>query len=101
MYSCGAPSRERRVRRARSSLDIVLATADITVPPKVSMQEGVVEYVVKPLDRERVMAAVSRAVEWRQAALARGPKQPMTRDPIPEWLGGGQGGRRKPDGDSD
>jgi len=68
---------------------IVLATADTTVPPVVSMQSGVVDYVVKPFVRERVLDAVARAVEWAQHAPAERSRRPGD-DPLNEWLNKGR-----------
>ena len=90
-----------RIRKSFPRVAIVLATAVETVPPVVSLQGGVVEYLVKPLERERVLAAVSRAVAWHQAALAREPEPTTPGDPIGEWLGGGRSGRRTPTPDRD
>jgi DNA-binding NtrC family response regulator len=68
---------------------IVLATGDSTVPPVVSMQSGVVDYVVKPFVRERVLDAVSRAVEWAKHAPAERNRRPGD-DPLNEWLNKGR-----------
>lgn len=65
---------------------IILATADETIPPFVSLRGGVVDYVVKPFGRERVIAAVTRAVEWHQAATARGVKPAPTPDSLERWI---------------
>jgi DNA-binding NtrC family response regulator len=66
---------------------IVLATSDRTVPPNVSMQAGVVEYLGKPFTREEVIEAIRIAGEWHAAAVAeRGrtkPRRPLTK----EWIG--------------
>jgi DNA-binding NtrC family response regulator len=77
----------QRLRERFPTLAVVLVTAVDTVPPTVSLQGGVVEYLVKPLEPGRLLAAVSRAVEWHEAALARGPEH-VTTDPLEEWLGG-------------
>lgn len=81
-----------RVRERFPSVAILLATALDIVPPAISLQEGVVDYLVKPFDGERVLAAVSRALTWRQAALAKEPKRTAAGDPI----GGRTDGRRSP-----
>jgi len=67
---------------------IVLATANDDVPPAVSMQRGVVEYLVKPFERDSVLAAVSRAIQWRHAdgTHATSPAS----DALDEWLEGGR-----------
>jgi two-component system response regulator AtoC len=48
---------------------IVLATSDRTVPPQISMQAGVVEYLGKPFTRDEVLKAVRIAAEWHAAAV--------------------------------
>ncbi len=66
---------------------VVLATADDAVPPGVSLKSGVVDYLVKPLERNLLLAAVERAMEWRKGALTR--VRPSSRvDPVSEWLEG-------------
>jgi response regulator of citrate/malate metabolism len=52
----------------------------------VTLQDGVVGYLLKPLTGEKVRAAVKRAVEWRQAAMAR-PKAAQEH-PVDSWLRG-------------
>ena len=74
-----------KLRERFPTVAIVLATAVETVPPAVSLQGGVVEYLVKPFVRDLVLAAVSRAVEWHQAAVARGPQVPGE-NPVDRWL---------------
>ena len=65
---------------------IVLATADESVPPFVSLRGGVVDYLVKPFGRERVLDAVNRALDWHRAAVARGPEQTPDVDPLEKWI---------------
>ena len=69
---------------------VVLATANDGLPPGVSLKSGVVDYLVKPLDSNRVLAAVGRAVEWRKAALASEQRQPGGADPFAGWLSNGR-----------
>lgn len=83
-----------RIRERFPRVAILLATAVETVPPAVSMQDGIVAYLVKPFEREQVLAAVSRAVEWHEAAKARGAEQPAADDSIEAWLNGGGSGKR-------
>jgi FixJ family two-component response regulator len=65
---------------------VVLATADETVPPFVSMRGGVVDYLVKPFSRDHVLAAVQRGAECHRAAVARGPQQTPDVDPLEKWI---------------
>lgn len=74
-----------RIRERLPNVAVVLATAVRTVPPVMSLREGVVEYLVKPFERERVLTAVRGAVEWHKAAVSRSPGNPGG-DPIEEWL---------------
>jgi DNA-binding NtrC family response regulator len=74
----------KRVRERFPTVAIVLATADDTVPAAISMQSGVVHYVVKPFERHPVVTAVARAVEWHHAAEARGPVKQT--DTVDDWL---------------
>ena len=74
-----------RMRERLPDVAVVLATAVRTVPPVMSLREGVVEYLVKPFERERVLSAVRRAVEWHQAAVAGRPDH-AGGDPVEEWL---------------
>jgi two-component system nitrogen regulation response regulator GlnG len=75
-----------RMRERFPDVAVVLATADDTVPPAASLQPAIIEYLVKPLSRGPVLSAVRRGVEWRRAALARGP-QPAS-DALNDWLNG-------------
>jgi DNA-binding NtrC family response regulator len=65
---------------------VVLATADESVPPFVSMKGGVVDYLVKPFNKDRVLDAVSRAVDWHRAEVARGPRPKPAVDPLEKWI---------------
>jgi DNA-binding NtrC family response regulator len=79
-----------QLRERFSAVPVVLATADAHVPPGVSLQNGVVDYLVKPFDRDAVLACVARAVEWRKAAVEREGRQSRSGDPLSEWLNHGR-----------
>jgi YD repeat-containing protein len=53
-----------RIRTRSPKTAIVLATSDDTVPPVESLRKGVVAYIVKPLQRDAVLMAVSDAFKW-------------------------------------
>lgn len=53
-----------RIRARSPKTAIVLATSDDTVPPVESLRKGVVAYIVKPLQRDAVLMAVSDAFKW-------------------------------------
>ncbi len=65
---------------------IVLATGIDSIPPSTSFKPGIVDYLVKPFEREVVLSAVVHGMEWHAAALARGPSAPSTEDGLKEWL---------------
>jgi DNA-binding NtrC family response regulator len=83
-----------RIREKFPRVAILLATVVESVPPAVSLQDGVVAYLVKPFEREKVLTAVSRAVVWHQAARSRAPEGTTAGDSIDQWLNGGQAGTR-------
>ena len=75
-----------QIRERFPQTAVVLATADDTVPPFVSMRGGVIDYLVKPFARERVLDAVSRAVDWHRAAAARPADPTPEGDPLEKWI---------------
>jgi len=81
-----------QLRTQFPAVAIVLATGIDSVSPAVSLQPGVVEYLVKPFDRERVLAAVARAVAWAQSDAARA-RERGNDAPLDSWL---KTGRSRP-----
>jgi DNA-binding NtrC family response regulator len=81
-----------QMRMQFPAVAIVLATGVDSLPPAVSLQPGVVEYLVKPFDRERVLAAVARAVAWAQSDAARAAGRGDDA-PLDSWL---KSGRSRP-----
>ena len=65
---------------------MVLATALDTVPPVTSMKSGIVEYLVKPFERSKVLKAVAAGVAWHTAAAARLLNPEPERGSIASWL---------------
>ncbi len=65
---------------------IVLATGLDSVPPATSLQPGVVQYLVKPFKRERVLDAVTRGIQWHVGAAPRGRNIARDGDPMADWL---------------
>ena len=55
-----------KIRERFPKIPIVLATGDETVPAAASFQPGIVAYLLKPLHRELVLAAVFRAIHAAQ-----------------------------------
>ena len=85
-----------RLRESFPNMAILLATGLDIVPRAISHQEGVVEYLVKPFDRDRVLSAVARAVAWSQAAVANAPRRTAAGDPIGGRPDGVRPGKRAP-----
>ncbi|MCC7417891.1 MAG: response regulator [Acidobacteria bacterium] len=75
-----------RLREQVPATAIVLATADDAVPPFVSLRGGVVDYLVKPFARERVLDAVARAIEWHRSTATRGLPAVPASDPLEQWI---------------
>ena len=66
---------------------IVLATSDRMVPPQVSLQNGVVQYLAKPFTRDEVLGAVRLAMGWHETAVS---ERGRVKAPAPltkEWVG--------------
>lgn len=79
-----------QIRARHPAVAIILATADDAIPARVSLQSGVVGYLVKPFKRELVLAAVRDAGAWHRVAAQR-PRQPTGADPVDTWLKGRAG----------
>lgn len=65
---------------------IVLATSDRSVPPQISLQPGVVEYLAKPFTREEVLAAVRLAARWHETAANERGHTKASRPLTKEWI---------------
>jgi DNA-binding NtrC family response regulator len=76
-----------RISERYPAVAMILATADDTVPPTVSLRPAVIEYLVKPFSAGRVLAAVERAMKWRAGAATRAAASPATG--LDEWLNSG------------
>jgi CheY-like chemotaxis protein len=66
---------------------VVLATSDRTVPPQVSLQPGVVQYLAKPFTREEVLAAVRLAAGWHETAVSEIGRAKVVVPLTKEWVG--------------
>ena len=75
----------RELRAAYPTTAIVLATGVSTVPPAISMQFGVLSYLVKPMRREKVVAALTQALAWHENAVKTGATAPNA-DVLSKWL---------------
>lgn len=83
-----------QIRARHPAVAIILATADDAIPPRISLQPGVLGYLVKPFKRELVLAAVRDAIVWHRVAAGR-PRPPAGEDPVDSWLKG-RAGRPSP-----
>jgi DNA-binding NtrC family response regulator len=76
-----------QLRQRYPETAVVLATSDRTVPPQVSLQQGVVQYLAKPFTREEVLGAVRLAVGWHDTAVSERGRTKIA-GPLPkEWVG--------------
>jgi len=73
------------IRKRYPSTAVVLATAVSTIPPRFSMQAGVLAYLIKPFDRQAVLDGLATALDWHQKAVATRP-QVMPLDELQAWL---------------
>jgi two-component system, NtrC family, response regulator len=61
-----------QIRALFPATAMVLATGDTQIPPVETLRPGIVSYLLKPLRRDRVVAAVSAGARWSDEAVARG-----------------------------
>lgn len=65
---------------------VVLATGVSAVPPKVSMQAGVLAYLVKPFTRQALLTALATAIAWVDNTKVNGPDASDQGDKLTDWL---------------
>ncbi len=65
---------------------VVLATGVSTVPPKVSMQQGVLAYLVKPFQRQPLLDALRQGLQWHEDRMASGPMPEENAANLKDWL---------------
>ncbi len=65
---------------------VVLATGVSSVPPKVSMQAGVLAYLVKPFTRQALLTALATAVQWVDNTKIHGAKAEDQGTNVTDWL---------------
>jgi two-component system response regulator GlrR len=75
-----------QIRAQWPAVAVILATADDAVPPRVSLQAGVVGYLVKPFKQSLVLDAVRDAVAWHRAAAAAPKRAPRGDDAIDQFM---------------
>ena len=65
-----------QVRAQHPAVAVILATADDAVPPRISLQNGVIGYLVKPFNPDQLRTAVADAIAWHQAAAKSSKRAP-------------------------
>jgi DNA-binding NtrC family response regulator len=65
---------------------VIFATADDAVPARISLQEGVLGYLVKPFRADQVRGAVNDAMAWHQAAARSPQRQSRDADRLDAFL---------------
>ena len=75
----------KQLRMQYPTTAVVLATGVTTVPPNVSMQSGVLAYLVKPFRRETLLDALLQALTWHNDAVTAGAK-PQDASSLDSWL---------------
>jgi DNA-binding NtrC family response regulator len=75
-----------QIRNAYPMTAVVLATAVSTVAPSVSMQAGVMAYLVKPFSRVALLDALATALDWHERTKASGPRPEDVGDRLKDWL---------------
>lgn len=76
---------ELRARFPESA--VILITGDRSIPPHISMQAGVIDYLAKPFTRVEVLDAVQRALMWHRAAIVKKETR-QVRAPLTKAWGG-------------
>jgi len=75
-----------QLRNKYHAAAIVLATSVSTIPPRQSMQTGVLAYLVKPIGRDFAIRALDTALAWHDETEATGPRPEDTPDRLQRWL---------------
>jgi len=75
----------KQIRNTYPTTAVILATSVSTVPPQISMQHGVVNYLVKPFNQKKLLEALKMALDWHKDAVEKGaPKH--SADELENWL---------------
>jgi DNA-binding NtrC family response regulator len=73
------------IRRRFPTHGLLFATGETRLPPAATLREGIVAYLLKPFDRERVLAAVADAAAYHEKAKTRSAPQASS-DALERWL---------------
>ncbi len=74
------------LRKRYPTTAVVLATGVSTVSPKVSMQAGVLAYLVKPFTKQALLRALEQSLEWHDSTVKTGPQPEDTGNKLDRWL---------------
>lgn len=74
------------LRKRYPTTAVVLATQVSTVAPRISMQAGVLAYLVKPFRSESVIEALEAALAWHTQTVATGSHPDDAPDRLQKWL---------------
>lgn len=74
------------LRRLYPLTAVVLATGVSSVPPRISMQSGVLAYLVKPFTRQALLESLATALRWVDDARTHGPKAEDQGAALTDWL---------------
>lgn len=74
------------IRRRFPAIGLLFATGETRLPPSSTLQDGVVAYVLKPFDREKLLDAVARAAKWHESARANPPRTASDNKALDQWL---------------
>jgi CheY-like chemotaxis protein len=75
-----------QLRRTYPMSAVILATGVSSVPPNVSMQAGVLAYLVKPFTRQALLTSLATAIKWVEDTRIHGPKPEDRGDKLTDWL---------------
>lgn len=76
-----------QIREKYPNVAAILCTHVDDVPPVVSLQGGVIHYLLKPFRHAQVIAATAEAVTWHQSESRRSTAAPQSLD---AWLKGNE-----------
>jgi DNA-binding NtrC family response regulator len=75
-----------QIRNTYPTTAVILATGVSTIAPRVSMQAGVMAYLVKPFSQKALVDALAVALAWHEEARASGPRPEDIGERLKDWL---------------
>ena len=74
------------LRKRYPTTAVVLATGVSSVSPKISMQAGVLAYLIKPFTKQALLRALEQGLEWHENTVKSGPQPEDTGTKLDQWL---------------